>query len=182
MSSKSIYGVTKGTPFEEAVVNLAHGEAKGVMMYYALARLATEQGLPEVASKFIEAANQEANHAGFYAVLAGMFPQDFWDLVRGLQKAEASGVGTLRKFAGVFREQGLDDAAKQIDEFADQEGGHAVLLKEILDAQNQNVDTTGKEVFVCGVCGFEYVGDLSSEPDDFVCPVCGQPKSVFKAQ
>ena len=42
-------------------------------MYYALARLAKEQGLNEVASTFIESANQEAVHAGFYAVLSGKF-------------------------------------------------------------------------------------------------------------
>ena len=33
---------------------------------------------------------------------------------------------------------------------------------------------------VCPVCGYEYVGDISQEPDDYVCPLCGQPKSVFK--
>ena len=109
------------------------------------------QASDSATKKFIEAANQEANPAGFYAVLAGMFPQDFWDLVRGLQKAEASGLGTLRKFAGVSRENGLEEAAKQIDEFADQEGGHAVLLQEILDAQDKNIDTTGKQIFTRSV-------------------------------
>lgn len=86
----------------------------------------------------------------------------------------------MRKFAGVFRENGLEEAAKQIDEFADQEGGHAVLLQEILDAQDKNIDTTGKQIFTRSVCGYEYVGDLGAEPDDYVCPVRGQPKSVFK--
>ena len=33
---------------------MAQGEANGVMMYYALARLAKEQGLGEVAEKFIK--------------------------------------------------------------------------------------------------------------------------------
>ena len=35
--------------------------------------------------------------------------------------------------------------------------------------------------YVCGVCGYVYEGDVPFEelPDDFVCPVCKQPKSVF---
>ncbi|MDE7222279.1 MAG: flavin reductase [Acetatifactor sp.] len=36
--------------------------------------------------------------------------------------------------------------------------------------------------YVCGVCGYEYQGDIPFEelPDDYVCPVCKQPKSVFQ--
>lgn len=36
--------------------------------------------------------------------------------------------------------------------------------------------------WVCSVCGYRYKGDIPFEelPDDFTCPVCGQPKSVFE--
>lgn len=39
-----------------------------------------------------------------------------------------------------------------------------------------------KDIWVCGVCGYEYDGDVPFEelPDDWKCPWCGQPKSVFK--
>ena len=48
----------------------------------------------------------------------------------------------------------------------------------------ESQDTPRKEsepVYVCGVCGSEYHGDIPVEdlPDDYVCPVCKQPKSVF---
>ncbi|MEE1314938.1 MAG: flavin reductase [Faecalimonas sp.] len=35
--------------------------------------------------------------------------------------------------------------------------------------------------WVCGICGYVYDGDLPFEevPEDFVCPICKQPKSVF---
>lgn len=37
------------------------------------------------------------------------------------------------------------------------------------------------EKHVCGVCGYVYDGEKSfdSLPDDYVCPICKQPKSVF---
>ena len=45
----SLHGITKGTSFEQIAKMLAQGEASGTEMYYALARLANEQGLSEVA-------------------------------------------------------------------------------------------------------------------------------------
>ena len=180
MAEKSMNGLTKGTPLEKMTAMLAQCEAKGVMMYYALARLAKEQGLDDAAEKFIEAANQEADHAGFYAVLSGMYPNDFWAMVHGLQKAETAGEVSLKKLAGNIRAQGLDDAATQVEIFAEQEAHHGVLMQELLDQYGKNLDTTGKDVYVCGMCGYEYVGDLDAEADEFVCPVCGQPKKVFR--
>ena len=74
-----IYGLTKGTDFEKLCEGAAKAEAAGVMMYYALARMAKEQGYPEeVSAQFIEMANQEAIHAGFYATLNGKYDSDIW--------------------------------------------------------------------------------------------------------
>ena len=180
MENGSLHGLTKGTPLEKMTTMLALGEAKGTMMYYALARLAREQGLDDVAEKFTKAADQEANHAGFYAVLSGLYPEDFWPLVNGLQKAEAAGEASLMKMAARFRAEGLDAAAAEMKVFAAQEGHHGALLQEILDKYGKKADTTGKKVYVCAVCGYEHVGDLDAESDEFVCPVCGQPKNAFK--
>ena len=41
-----IYGLTKGTDFEKLCDGAAKAEAAGVMTYYALARMAKEQGKP----------------------------------------------------------------------------------------------------------------------------------------
>ncbi len=182
MENKSIYGQVKGTSLEKTAEMMALCEAKGMMMYYALARLAREQGMDDVAEKFIKAANQEANHAGFYAVFSGMYPKDFWGLVNGLQKAETAAEASLMKQAARLREVGLDDAAAEVEVFAKQEGHHGVLLQELLDKYKKNIDTTGKKVYVCGVCGYEYVGDLDDEAENYVCPVCGMPKKVFRAK
>ncbi len=39
-----------------------------------------------------------------------------------------------------------------------------------------------KERYVCSVCGYEYNGNIPFEqlPEDWKCPVCGQPKKVFR--
>ena len=38
------------------------------------------------------------------------------------------------------------------------------------------------EKYVCSVCGYVYNGELPFEQvaEDYKCPVCKQPKSVFK--
>lgn len=38
-----------------------------------------------------------------------------------------------------------------------------------------------KSVYKCSVCGYEYDGDIpfNELPEDYVCPICKQPKSVF---
>lgn len=43
-------------------------------------------------------------------------------------------------------------------------------------------EETKSEKYVCGVCGYVYDGEIPFEelPDDYVCPVCKQPKSVFQ--
>lgn len=45
-------------------------------------------------------------------------------------------------------------------------------MKEVKMAEKQ---------WVCTICGYVYDGDIPFEelPDDYLCPVCAQPKSVF---
>lgn len=41
------------------------------------------------------------------------------------------------------------------------------------------------EKYVCNICKYEYSDDLvpfEELPDDWVCPICGAPKSVFKKE
>lgn len=42
-------------------------------------------------------------------------------------------------------------------------------------------DTSAKSAWVCSVCGYIYDGETPFEelPEDYTCPICRQPKSVF---
>ena len=183
----SIYGQTKGTEFEKQIAQLATGEATGAMMYYSMARIAQEFGLEEVAKEFIGLGNQEANHAGFYATLNGKYPKnekEFWQLVKGLSKAEFKGEGNLNKLADTLMEKGLNEAAESVEYFALQEKHHGIKTEDIYNkyAPKEENKTEIKKVYVCSVCGFEYEGELENEPDDYKCPICGCAKGVFKQQ
>ena len=180
----SIYGQTKGTEFEKQIAQLATGEAMGGMMYYAMARIAQDFGLEEVAKEFIGLGNQEVNHAGFYATLNGKYPsneKDFWKLVKGLSKAEYKGEGNINKLADALRTKGLSEAADSIEYFALQEKHHGIKTDDIYNKYAPKEEVAKPEkVYVCSVCGFEYEGELDNEPDDYKCPICGCAKGVFK--
>lgn len=180
------FGKTKGTSIEKQIAQLSAGEAVGGAMYYALAKVAKEQlGLDDVAKEFIELGNQETNHGAFYAMLNGRYPADeksFWNLVRGLSKAEFKGEVSVNLLADKLEQLGVgEDAVAQVREFALQEKHHGERTKAILDKYaGAEVNNEGQKVYSCSVCGFEYVGDLDNEPDDYKCPVCNMPKAVFK--
>ena len=183
----SIFGQTIGTELEKQIALLAQGEAIGGAMYYALAKIAKEKfGLEDIANEFIELGNQETNHGAFYAILNGRYPIDekeFWQMVRGLSKAEYKGELSINQLADKLVELGVDkEAIKQVRIFAEQEKHHGEVTKNIIEkyAPKYEEDASKKTVFVCSVCGFEYAGDLDKEPDDYICPICGCKKGVFK--
>ena len=129
-----IYGKTKGTDFEKLCEGAAKAEAAGVMMYYALARMAKEQGYPEeVSDKFVEMANQEAVHAGFYATLNGKFDADIWQLAEAFASREEKGEEQVSQFAQAFRAVGLNEAADEMEVFAKQEGHHGATLRAMVE-------------------------------------------------
>ncbi len=184
----SFFGQTKGTELEKTIAQLATGEAVGGAMYYALAKVAKEQfGLDDVANEFVELGNQETNHGAFYASLNGRYPYDekaFWQMIRGLSKAEYKGEGNINAIADKLAELGIDSTAvEQVREFARQEKHHGEATKAIIEKYVPKEDEENnacKSVYVCSVCGFEYVGDLESESEDYTCPICGCKKGVFK--
>lgn len=179
----SLHGATKGTDLDFIAKEAARAELNGTLMYYALARLAAEQGLDDVAKTLIDSANQEAVHAGFYATLNGKYPKDFWSLLDKVKMLEYEGEGRVKALADKFRECGLTAAADEMETFAAQERHHGVVLEEIFKKYKPDyapADTAGQKVYVCPCCGYKYVGNLDGEPDDWTCPVCSQPKKDFK--
>lgn len=50
------------------------------------------------------------------------------------------------------------------------------------EAEEVKAEGAKSEKWACGICGYEYDGEVPFEelPEDFTCPLCKQPKSVFK--
>ncbi|MCM1273370.1 MAG: flavin reductase [Clostridium sp.] len=50
------------------------------------------------------------------------------------------------------------------------------------EQEKPETQSTSSQRWVCSICGYIYEGDIPFEelPEDWVCPVCKQPKSKFK--
>ncbi len=59
---------------------------------------------------------------------------------------------------------------------------NVVKGKSPKNAPTYRAEEEKKDVWTCGVCGYVYDGATPFEelPESYTCPVCGQPKSVFK--
>ena len=96
--------------------------------------MAKEQGYPEeVSATFIEMANQEAVHAGFYATLNGKYNADIWQIAESFAASEEKGEEQVNQFAQEFRAAGMNEAADEMEVFAKQEGHHGVTLRVMIE-------------------------------------------------
>jgi rubrerythrin len=134
----SLLGITKGTGLEKQIDQYLEAEARGVAMYYGLSRLATEEGLDEVAASLLTLAGDEARHAGLYAVLNGHVPQDIFATLKKVAQLESDGVSKIRTFAQQVRSLGLDAAACEIEAAADDEGRHGQILDELVRKHSES--------------------------------------------
>ncbi|MBO6258758.1 MAG: hypothetical protein J6M93_05450 [Succinivibrio sp.] len=198
----SIYGATANTPLGEIIAKSEEGEANGAVIYQTLALLAREQGYAEEAQIFSEIANMESHHSGFYAAMNAKYPQDFWQIVKNIQQAEENADSRMPEIIEKVRALGTEEAlaaAEGMEFICAQERYHGQILKQLIARHEQKAqrsefcqdekhsqppvedrhENTGVKVYVCKVCGYEYVGNLDDEPDDYVCPLCHKGKEVF---
>ena len=86
-----------------------------------------------VSQTFIEMANQEAVHAGFYATLNGKYNADIWKVAENFAVGEEKGEEQVNQFAQAFRTAGMNEAADEMEIFAKQEGHHGATLRAMIE-------------------------------------------------
>ena len=59
-----------------------------------------------------------------------------------------------------------------------------LIYQDYKDRKEKTMSETNEKKWVCTICGYVYDGDVPFEelPDTWVCPLCGEPKSVFAQQ
>ena len=178
------YAKAKGTAIEKIIRGQMQGELSGAGMYFALAHAAKELNLDDVARQFTELAGEHAAQASFYAEFCGRYPfeeNEFWRFVKGLSKAEYFGEKAVSSLADTVKKAGFADAAETIKTFAAQHKHHGEATERLTEKYAfEIVKQNAEKRYVCGVCGYVYEGELADEPEDFTCPLCGMPKTVFK--
>ncbi|MBQ0017093.1 MAG: rubrerythrin family protein [Clostridiales bacterium] len=170
----------KGTKTEKNLMEAFAGESQARNKYTYFASKAKKEGYEQIASIFLETADNEKEHAKlWFKLLNG---GEINSTVDNL-KAAAGGenfewTDMYDRFAREAREEGFEDIAKLFEGVGAIEKEHeARYLKLLENVQNGLVfSKDGDAIWQCRNCGHIVIGKCAPE----VCPVCNHPKAYFQ--
>ena len=82
-------------------------------------------------------------------------------------------------FVGTHKPMTYDYYHKVIKGSAPKNAPTYIKNEEIKEEKDKKEESKSKVSYYCDVCGYVYEGDITKEPDDYVCPLCGMDKSHF---
>ena len=170
----------KGTKTEKNLMEAFAGESQARNKYTYFASVAKKEGYEQIASIFLETAENEKEHAKLsFKKLAGI-----GSTVDNL-KAAAAGENyewteMYPRMAKEAKEEGFAEIAKMFEGIAEIEKGHEARYRKLLkNIEEDKVFKKGeKTIWKCRNCGNIYEGVESPE----VCPVCKHPRAYYEVK
>ena len=170
----------KGSKTEQNLMTAFAGESQARNKYTYFASKAKKEGYEQIASLFLETADNEKEHAKLWFKHLNGIGTTAENL-----KAAASGENyewteMYLEFAKTAREEGFEALAKQFEGVAAIEKAHEERYRKLLE----NIETAqvfakaGVTVWVCRNCGHIHIGENAPT----VCPVCAHPQSYFEVK
>ena len=187
MEKKSI----KGTRTEHNLLAAFAGESQARTRYTLFARKAIEEGYQQIASIFMETAEQELAHAQqFFARLEGGMVEIKAGYPAGMvgtteENLAAAAAGEREEwsdlytdFAKVAEEEGFKDVAILFKNIAKVEVEHEERYLKLLDRLRTGTEFTQDTdtEWQCRYCGYVHTGKSAPRK----CPVCGADQGWFE--
>ena len=170
----------KGSKTYENLCKAFAGESEARNKYTYFASKAKKDGYEQIASLFLETAENEKEHAKIWYKLIN--DGDIPDTVTNL-KAAADGenyewTDMYQEFAKVAEEEGFTKIAYLFKSVGEIEKHHEERFRKLLKNIEDEVvfSSDGDTIWICRNCGHVVVGKTAPE----VCPVCNHPKSYFE--
>jgi len=152
------------------------GESQANRMYLAFAKVADQEGFPQIAKLFRAAAEAETVHALSHLRVIGQVKTT----VDNLSTAFSGETYEFKKMYPQMIEdakaEGNKQALQSFDYANKVEQIHANLYQKAIDSIKTKKDLPSAELHVCPVCGNTFEG--SDLPDR--CPICMVAKENFK--
>ena len=171
----------KGTRSEANLMAAFAGESQARNKYTYYASKAKKDGYEQIASLFLETAENEKEHAKIWFKL---LHDGIADTAANLKDAAAGEnyewTDMYAGFAKDAREEGFLELARLFEGVAAIEKLHeARYLKLLSNIENSLVfSKDGDTIWKCSNCGHIHIGKNAPE----VCPVCNHPKSYFQVE
>ncbi|HCL90573.1 MAG TPA: rubrerythrin family protein [Candidatus Atribacteria bacterium] len=170
----------KGTKTEKNLMEAFAGESQARNKYSYFASVAKKEGYEQIASIFLETAENEKEHAKLsFKKLAGI-----GSTIDNL-KAAAAGENfewteMYPRMAKEAKEEGFAEIAKMFEGIGEIEKGHEARYRKLLkNIEEDKVFKKGeKTIWKCRNCGNIYEGAESPE----VCPVCKHPRAYYEVK
>ena len=151
----------KGSKTEQNLMTAFAGESQARNKYTYFASVAKKEGYEQIASIFLETAENEKEHAKLWFKALGELGNTKENLLAAAQGENYEWTEMYLEFAKTAREEGFEALAKQFEGVAAQ-----VFAK------------AGVTVWVCRNCGHIHIGENAPT----VCPVCAHPQSYFEVK
>jgi rubrerythrin len=181
----------KGTKTEQNLLKAFAGESQARNRYSYAASAAKKEGYEQIASLFLETAEQEKQHAKrFFRFLEGgmveitaKYPAGVTGSTLENLKAAAAGeheewTDLYPAFAKVAKDEGFPAVAAQFNLISKAEAHHEERYRKLL-ANLENGTAFKKAVsvkWVCRECGYVHEGPEAPK----TCPCCEHPQAFFQ--
>jgi len=172
----------KGTKTEKNLMDAFAGESQARNKYTYYASKAKKEGYEQIASLFLETAENEKEHAKLWFKL--LHDGDIPDTATNLDDAAAGEnyewTDMYDRMAKEAREEGFDHIAFLFEEVGKIEKEHEERYRKLLNnVENELVfSKDGDTIWKCRNCGHIVIGKKAPE----VCPVCKHSKAFFEVK
>ena len=168
----------KGTKTEANLQAAFAGESQARNKYTYFASKAKKEGYEQIASLFLETAENEKEHAKIWFKLLNGIGTTEENLEAAASGENYEWTDMYATFAKEAREEGFDKIAELFEGVAaiekEHEARYLALLKNLREGLVFSKD--GDAIWQCRNCGHVVVGKQAPE----VCPVCDHPQSYFE--
>lgn len=168
----------KGTKTEKNLMEAFAGESQARNKYTYFASKAKKEGYEQIASIFLETAENEKEHAKLHF-------KELEGIGNTIDNLKAAAAGENFEWTEMYprmakdaREEGFEQIAKMFEGIAEIEKGHEARYQKLLkNIEKDKVFKKEGEIFwKCRNCGNIYEGSEAPE----VCPVCKHPRAYYE--
>lgn len=168
----------KGSRTEKNLREAFAGESMARSLYTFFASVAKKEGYEQMAAIFLEAAENEKEHAKLWARALGEIGDTAANLLSAAEGENYEWTQMYKEFERVAREEGFDKLADSFHEVAEVEEEHEkrywALLANLKEGRVFKRDTEVK--WQCRNCGYIHTGKEAPN----LCPACAHPQSYFQ--
>lgn len=168
----------KGSKTEQNLMAAFAGESQARNKYTYFASQAKKDGYEQIASLFLETADNEKEHAKIWFKLLNALGDTAANLESGAKGENYEWTDMYPGMAKIAREEGFADIASLFEQVAAIEKTHEERYRKLLqNVQDNEVFTKdGKVYWRCRNCGNIHEGPVA--PD--ICPVCNHPQAYYE--